>query len=138
MGQDAKVRARFYMKKINENIDLIEAYKAQVELLDECINKLNANIEDIEYGFFDIGFLLHYYNIDVEYWYGEQKADFEGQLMMAYYKSVILFWDEISNRIEAIEKKRRYICAEIASLVMDNFKYNFFKSEAETEMESPD
>lgn len=128
MGQDAKERTGFYMKKIVGNIDLIEAYKAQVELLDECINKLNANIEDIEDAFVDMSFLSQYYNIDEEYWYGNHKADYEEQFVSAYDMSVIHFRDTISSRLEAVEKKKRYICAEIARLAMDNFKYNFLKS----------
>ena len=138
MGQDAKERVIFYRKKISENDDLIEKYKVQVEMLDECINKLNANIEDIEDTFSDTSFLSHYSNIDEEYWYGEHKADFEEQFMTAYYKSVILFRDKISSRLEAVEKKKSEMCSEIASLVMANIRYRWLKSDAEAETELPD
>lgn len=51
MRQDAKERVIFYSNKISANNALIEKYKAQVEMLDECIKKLNTGIKDIEDAF---------------------------------------------------------------------------------------
>ncbi|MCM1082614.1 MAG: hypothetical protein NC393_01215 [Clostridium sp.] len=125
MKQDTKERVQFFRKKISDNNVLIDAYKAQVEVLDECINKLNAAIEDIEDAFVNASFLSRYY-IDEELWYGAGKADFEEELIPAYESSAIHFRDAISGKLEAVENKKRHICCEIANLEMENFLYNFF------------
>lgn len=138
MGQDAKERVIFYSNKISANNALIEKYKVQVEMLDECIKKLNTGIADIEDVFFDASFLFHHYNIDEECWYGDHKTDFEDRFVDAYDSSVIHFLDKISSRLEDIEKMKDWLCAEIADLAVDNIKYRWLKSDAEAEDKLPD
>ena len=138
MRQDAKERVIFYSNKISANNALIEKYKAQVEMLDECIKKLNTGIKDIEDAFFDASFLFHHYNIDEASWYGYHNADFEDRFVEAYNISVIKFRDIISTRLEAVEIRKNRICVEIADLAMENVKYRWLKSDAEAEDELPD